>query len=334
MSSAAEKVPDLQVEPGSAFDAGSGNGVEVSFAEHDEVFALHLYLVAVVGREEHAVPDFGRTYDRADSDYFGPHETLRHLRRGRNEDAAGGAPFAVILRKFHEDAVIQHLDGEFAVGHRPRTVPCKPMLTETVLPQTIDGLTLRGELCVPTERWGAVVVCHPHPLYGGDMDNPVVTAVCRVAQVAGLATVRFDFRGVRDSEGTHDQGVSERLDVAAALNEAAPYAEDGPLVLIGYSFGALVSLGVVDSRIDGWVLIAPPLASPASLDRSAATDHRPKLVLGPAHDQFTPAEQWHDATAAWRNTLVEVVPMADHFLAGRNAVVADAAIAFCQARRS
>jgi uncharacterized protein len=208
------------------------------------------------------------------------------------------------------------------------------MLTETVLLQTIDGLTLRGELCVPIDRWGAVVVCHPHPLYGGDMDNPVVTAVCRAAHDAGLATVRFDFRGVRDSEGTHDQGVNERLDISAALHEAAPYAGDGPLVLIGYSFGALVSLGVADPRIDGWVFIAPPLAANTSLDRSAATDHRPKLVLGPAHDQFTPVDQWHASTASWRNTEVEVVEMADHFLTGRTAVVAEAAVAFCQARRA
>jgi uncharacterized protein len=208
------------------------------------------------------------------------------------------------------------------------------MLTETVLPQTIDGLTLRGELCVPEDRWGAVVVCHPHPLHGGDMDNPVVTAVCRAAQAAGLATVRFDFRGVRDSEGTHGKGESERLDVSAALNEAAPYADDGPLVLIGYSFGALVSLGVVDSRIDGWVFIAPPLAANTWLDRSAASDHRPKLALGPAHDQFTPVDQWHAATSSWRNTAVEVVEMADHFLAGRTGVVAAAAVAFCQARRA
>jgi uncharacterized protein len=207
------------------------------------------------------------------------------------------------------------------------------VLTETVLLQTIDGLTLHGELAVPKERWGAVVVCHPHPLYGGDSHNPVVTAVCAAAQLAGLATVRFDFRGVRRSEGTHDQGASERLDVSAALHEAAPYAGDGPLVLVGYSFGGIVALGVTDSRIDGWVLIAPPITA-ATLDRPVANDHRPKLVIGPAHDQFTPVDQWHTATADWRNTSVETVPMADHFLAGRTAAVAASTIAFCQARRA
>jgi uncharacterized protein len=206
------------------------------------------------------------------------------------------------------------------------------MLTETVLLQTIDGLTLHSELAVPKERWGAVVVCHPHPLYGGDCDNPVVTAVCAAAQQAGLATVRFDFRGVRRSEGTHDQGASERLDVSAALHEAAPYAGDGPLVLVGYSFGGIVALGVTDPRIDGWVLIAPPLAA-IKLDRPVANDHRPKLMIGPEHDQFTPADEWHTATADWRNTYVETVPMADHFLAGRTASVAASTVAFCQARR-
>jgi uncharacterized protein len=208
------------------------------------------------------------------------------------------------------------------------------VLTETVLLHTIDGVALHGELCVPEQRWGAVVVCHPHPRYGGDMDNPVVTAVCAAAQHAGLATVRFDFRGVRASEGTHDNGVNERLDVTAALDEAAPYAGEGPLVLVGYSFGAIVALGVTDPRIDGWVFIAPPLGRGDSPERPAATDHRPKLVLGPAHDQFTPVEQWTTATASWRNIEVDVIEMADHFLNGRTAVAASAVVRFCEARQA
>jgi hypothetical protein len=126
-----------------------------------------------------------------------------------------------------------------------------------------DGLRLEGLLSVQEALpvRGGVVLCHPHPLYGGEMDNPVVTVAAEVAFEEGFQTLRFNFRGVGESEGTHADGVGEKDDVRAAI-EFLRTKVDGPsLILVGYSFGARVGLPVAigDARVKAMVAIAPPL---------------------------------------------------------------------------
>jgi uncharacterized protein len=196
--------------------------------------------------------------------------------------------------------------------------------TETISLETSDGLTLFGESSAPESPIGALVMCHPHPLYGGDMDNPVVMSVVRAAGASAYATVRFDFRGVRRSGGTHDEGRGEKRDVVAALDAAEQLAPGNPLVLAGYSFGALVALGVTDPRITRWIVIAPPLTN-RTTPLEATADPRPKRLIGPEHDQFTATAMWHAAGSSWANTTVVTVPMADHFLTGHMQTVANLA---------
>jgi alpha/beta superfamily hydrolase len=81
-----------------------------------------------------------------------------------------------------------------------------------------DGVRLEARVAVPPGARAGVVCCHPHPLYGGDMDNPVVVRMAEVAAALGLATCRFNFRGVGRSTGEHGQGRTERLDAEAALD--------------------------------------------------------------------------------------------------------------------
>lgn len=207
------------------------------------------------------------------------------------------------------------------------TVPT--VLTETVAIETLDGITLTAETQVPDGAWGSLAMCHPHPLYGGDMHNPVVTSVVHAAAEIGLATIRFNFRGVGLSGGNHDHGVGEQLDALAALQSARELAT-GPSFLAGYSFGGLVALSVDDPTIAGWISIAPPLQG----RRGASADsERPKLIIGPAHDQFTPNDVWQSATADWNATEVSVLASADHFLAGHLAAVTSLATAFCERLR-
>lgn len=88
---------------------------------------------------------------------------------------------------------------------------------------------------------GGAIICHPHPLYGGSMDNGVVGAIEEGLSRAGLTTLRFNFRGVGGSTGRYDEGVGEVEDALAAcraLREMAP--PPGRFVLAGYSFGAMV----------------------------------------------------------------------------------------------
>jgi hypothetical protein len=201
------------------------------------------------------------------------------------------------------------------------------MQFSTLTIRTPDGLALRGDLAVPDACVGAAVVCHPHPLYGGNRHNPVVTALVQAFHGCGLATVHFDFRGVGESEGTHGEGVAERLDAQAALDVAAEHAGGGALVMSGYSFGSMVALDVVDPRITAWVAVAPPLGMMPNVPASS-TDPRPKQLLVPEHDQYSAPDATRGRSSDWVATELAVIPMADHFLAGRTAVVGELTAAF------
>jgi len=200
------------------------------------------------------------------------------------------------------------------------------MTAESVMIDAIDGVILEAELHVPEDRWAAVAIAHPHPQYGGDMYNNVVDALYRGLPAAGIAAVRFNFRGVGRSEGVHDNGDAERLDLAAAIELASQFSGDGPLVAIGYSFGALVALRVTDVRLSGWCAVAPPLAM-ASTPPIASSDHRPKRLLSAEHDQFTPAADAAERVRDWSSTTVVTIPKADHFIRGQTAFVVQESLA-------
>lgn len=90
-----------------------------------------------------------------------------------------------------------------------------------------------------------VVVTHPHPLYGGDMYNHVVEAVCQAYQEREYSCLRFNFRGVGLSEGEYDKGIGEQDDVMAALDYLSALGQN-EIDLVGYSFGAWVNAQGID----------------------------------------------------------------------------------------
>jgi uncharacterized protein len=166
----------------------------------------------------------------------------------------------------------------------------------------------------------AAVICHPHPQYGGNRFDNVVTALYDLLPASGIATLRFDFRAV------FGDGVGERLDALAALDELSAAVDDVPIALVGYSFGAWVALGLDDERISAIVAVAPPLAAMSPVPPPTV----PTLVITPAHDQFSPPSATEPIVADWRSRSaapvdLQVVEMADHFLAGRTAAVAQSA---------
>jgi alpha/beta superfamily hydrolase len=192
---------------------------------------------------------------------------------------------------------------------------------------TRDGHTLTGDLALPppgTSPAGAVVVCHPHPQYGGNRFDAVVTALYDALPAAGFAALRFDFRS--GFEG----GVGERLDVVAALDHLDTVAALAgvPRAVAGYSFGAVVALTTDDDRIAAVAAIAPPLAVMGATDPGV-----PTLVLTPRHDQFSPPDATEPLVRAWVDAQHAVVESADHFLAGHALSVAGRVTAWLAARR-
>lgn len=110
---------------------------------------------------------------------------------------------------------------------------------------------------------GGVILCHPHPQYGGDMHNRVITTALGSAHEEGFSTLRFNFRGVGDSGGSYSEGIGEREDVEAAIEflHSKQKNPNLPLLLLGYSFGAWtgIPVAVKDECIKGVVAISPPL---------------------------------------------------------------------------
>ena len=192
---------------------------------------------------------------------------------------------------------------------------------------TDDGVRVVGDLARPVTPRMAAIICHPHPQYGGDRFNNVVTALFTALPTADIAALRFDFRAAFSG------GPGERLDALAAIDEVAASVPGVPIVALGYSFGAMIALGLDDERVTALGLIAPPLAMAAEV--SAPTV--PTLVLVPAHDQFSPPSMSAPIVADW--TVADSAPielrtieMADHSLVGHTATVADQVIAWLSPR--
>jgi len=140
------------------------------------------------------------------------------------------------------------------------SAPFRPPTPERVtLPGPVGSL--EGLLEVPTGHSGrAAVVCHPHPLHGGTMQNKVVHMTARALHERGIATLRFNFRGVGESSGVFDDGLGETDDALCAADWLAERYPSAPLVMAGFSFGSFVAYRVATERpIDRLITIAPPI---------------------------------------------------------------------------
>jgi uncharacterized protein len=169
------------------------------------------------------------------------------------------------------------------------------------------------------------VICHPHPLYGGTMDNKVVTTVARALQETGIPTLRFNFRGVGASAGEFDQGVGETADADAVAAWGAQRWAGRSLVIAGFSFGGYVALRLAQQRLPRCLItIAPAVQGFAA---STAVPHCPWLVVQGDADELVDPSRVID----WVNTLdpkprLVVLPGVGHFFHGRLRELRDAVI--------
>jgi uncharacterized protein len=190
-----------------------------------------------------------------------------------------------------------------------------------------DGPTLEGGLSVAPGSPLGIIVCHPHPRYGGDMDSHVVVAVAAACQRLGLATLRFNFRGVGGSGGAWDDGRGEQADVRAAISYLRQQlAPPGGVALAGYSFGAAMAALVASSGelLAGLALVAPPLAAPSWRAPGRLGAIGPILVVAGDRDDYCPREGLAELERTLPDARVVVIPHADHFFGGASAPLADA----------
>jgi hypothetical protein len=175
--------------------------------------------------------------------------------------------------------------------------------------------TLEGRFGPGTQ--GGVIITHPHPLYGGDLDNTVVWTAARAFQARKLATLRFNFRGVGESSGTYGEGRGEIEDLAAAL-EFLKTRTAGPCYVAGYSFGAYVAAQALLNglEVQGAVLISPPVAFMPMpfLPRTP----RLALIIAGDRDEICPLTALRQLLAQGPAPVeLAVIPGADHFFGGQ-----------------
>ena len=167
------------------------------------------------------------------------------------------------------------------------------------------------------EPVGMAFIAHPHPLFGGTMDNKVVQTLARAFVQGGWAAVRFNFRGVGASAGSHDEGRGEAQDMLALVQSVAPH---GTLAIAGFSFGAFVASRVLQSlwgtREIGKVVLVGTAASRFEVSVIPAEAHDRTLVIHGEEDDTVPLPavlQWARA----QSLPVTVIPGGGHFFHGQ-----------------
>lgn len=161
-----------------------------------------------------------------------------------------------------------------------------------------------------------VVISHPHPLYGGDMFNPVVDAIVAAYRKCGFATLRFNFRGTGKSTGSYDHGVGEQADVSGAI---AFMAGEGlrEIHLSGYSFGAWVNAMALQSglAVQGMTMVAPPVAF-IHFEDGIRLPMLSAVVAG-SRDEVAPPNQLRALMDRWNpGAHADIIDGADHSFFG------------------
>jgi alpha/beta superfamily hydrolase len=164
----------------------------------------------------------------------------------------------------------------------------------------------------------AAVICHAHPLHGGIMHFKVLFRAAKALQAHGAAVLRFNFRGVGLSEGTHDEGRGEQDDAAAAVDEMARRFPELPIVLGGFSFGSAIAVrvGCPDRRVRALLVMGFPASMLPDTSFLAAC-RQPRLFVQGENDRYADGARIRALVAplAEPKRLV-IVPESDHFFAG------------------
>ena len=177
---------------------------------------------------------------------------------------------------------------------------------------------------------GLAIICHPHPLFGGTMDNKVVQTLARAFLASGWRTLRFNFRGVGQSQGEHDNGQGEVADLLKIIEQVAP---SGSVALAGFSFGAFIASHGVQSMVESGRARLDDGVEPANgeLDKivlvgTATTRFDVRPIALPLHGRALVIHGEEDDTVPLSSVMdwarpqvlpVTVVPGVGHFFHGQ-----------------
>jgi uncharacterized protein len=181
---------------------------------------------------------------------------------------------------------------------------------------TDDGITIEALARTPDDPSRMVVLCHPHPLYGGTMHNAIVAVIAKTLAERGterVGTLRLNYRGVGRSGGSYGAGTSEIADVRAALRAARDLAPRARLGLVGYSFGTGVAFraAVREGGVDRISLVAPNLHV-FRPEKSEPLFEGPRQMIVGSEDQFCTVPEAESIAEALGAELT-ILPGADHF---------------------
>ena len=188
-------------------------------------------------------------------------------------------------------------------------------------PVTIPGpagvLEGKVDCAAASEPRGLAVICHPHPLYGGTMDNKVVHTLAKSLAENNYTAIRFNFRGVGVSQGSYDKGAGEADDAMAVVDWAVKQTEGMPVILAGFSFGSFVALQVASrTPTEALITVAPPVRM-FDFDNLQSIDC-PWLLIQGDEDEVVDI----NSVVNWVRTLnrppqLEIINGSSHFFHGK-----------------
>ncbi|MEO8308756.1 MAG: alpha/beta fold hydrolase [Pseudomonadota bacterium] len=182
-----------------------------------------------------------------------------------------------------------------------------------------------------------MVVCHPHPLHGGTMDNKIVTTLARCAHELDMPSIRFNFRGVGNSEGSFDDGRGETLDTQAVIDYGRHTWPQASLWLGGFSFGGRVALRASTApqvgRVDNLVTVAPAFTGDYASPQEVRVPHCPWLIVqGDADEVIDPVVNIDWAGRMNPAPQLVVLPGVGHFFHGQLGALRDVVVPFLSDR--
>lgn len=195
---------------------------------------------------------------------------------------------------------------------------------------TIEALWSAPQAAAP--RPGFALICHPHPLFGGAMSNKVVYALATSAQKAGWHALRFNFRGVGASAGTHDRGHGETEDLVFLADWMRARLPGAACALMGFSFGGWIALRA-SARIHpvAQISVAPPLAESFYGEPPPPRPDCPWLLIHGLDDEVVPYADSRPVLDAYQPPPQRVTPDGvGHFFHGRLSEITAAALPFMQ----